>query len=93
MPCVSSKTLQSSRSPRSEIRRQIPKDYRQAVSLLSKGKTVEGFDKLSDMGRVKLLPVWDEYKPLAEQCEVLTIWRTGDSLKSRGSGWLRIDVA
>ena len=49
----------------SEIRRQKG-DYREAVKLLSQGRTIEGFDKLDAMGCVKTMPVWDSYKGIAE---------------------------
>lgn len=49
-----------------EIRRQRG-EYKEAVKLLSKGNTLEGLDKLDAMGRVKLMPVWDSYKPIARQ--------------------------
>ncbi|HEY4309316.1 MAG TPA: MobF family relaxase [Pirellulales bacterium] len=50
-----------------EIQRQQNRDYRDAVTLLSKGRIAEGFDKLDDMGRVKLMPVWDSYEPIAKE--------------------------
>ncbi len=49
-----------------EIRRQRSPEYREAVKLLASGKAGEGLDKLDAMGRVKLLPVWDKYQPVAK---------------------------
>jgi len=50
-----------------EIVRQKPSDYRQAVKLLSEGRTLEGYEKLDAMGCVKTLPVWDSYEPVARE--------------------------
>lgn len=50
-----------------EIQRQQNADYKDAVKLLSNGRVAEGFDKLDAMGRVKLLPVWDSYEPVARE--------------------------
>jgi conjugative relaxase-like TrwC/TraI family protein len=50
-----------------EIQRQHDRDYKEAVKLLSKGHAAEGFDKLDAMGRVKLMPVWDAYQPIAAE--------------------------
>jgi len=50
-----------------EIQRQRDGGYKDAVKLLASGRTVEGFDRLDEMGRVKLLPVWDSYAPVAEE--------------------------
>ncbi len=50
-----------------EIQRQQNEDYKQAVKLLSKGYSKEGFNKLDAMGRVKLMPVWDPHRPIAEE--------------------------
>jgi len=47
------------------IRRQSG-DYKQAVNLLSVGKTADGLAKLDSMGWVKLMPVWDSYAPIAK---------------------------
>ncbi len=49
-----------------EIKRQTVSEYREAVKLLASGKTTEGFDRLSDLGWVKLLPVWETYRPVAD---------------------------
>jgi conjugative relaxase-like TrwC/TraI family protein len=50
-----------------DIRRQAG-DYREAVKLLSKGKTLEGFDKLDSMGWVKPLNSYSEVaKDYADQ--------------------------
>ena len=49
-----------------EIRRQRSPEYREAVKLLASGKAGEGLDKLDAMGRLKLLPVWDAYQPVAK---------------------------
>ena len=50
-----------------EIQRQHDHDYKEAIKLLSKGRAAEGFDKLDAMGRVKLMPVWDAYEPIAKE--------------------------
>jgi hypothetical protein len=50
----------------SGIKRQTAAEYRDVVKLLSKGKTAEGFDRLDELGWIKLLPTWDRYKPVAE---------------------------
>jgi conjugative relaxase-like TrwC/TraI family protein len=49
-----------------EIKRQIVPAYRDAVKSLAKGKAAEGFDKLDKLGWIKLLPAWDQYRPVAE---------------------------
>ncbi len=49
-----------------EIKRQTVSEYREAVKLLAAGKTAEGFDRLDELGWVKLLPVWDSYRPVAQ---------------------------
>jgi conjugative relaxase-like TrwC/TraI family protein len=50
-----------------EIKRQEDSDYREAMKLLSRGRAKEGFEKLDAMGRVKLMPVWDKYEPVARE--------------------------
>ena len=50
----------------SEIKRQTVSEYREVVKLLADGKTTEGFDRLDELGWIKLLPVWDSYRPVAE---------------------------
>ena len=50
----------------SEIKRQTVSEYKDAVKSLAEGKTAEGFDKLDKLGWIKLLPVWDQYRPVAE---------------------------
>jgi conjugative relaxase-like TrwC/TraI family protein len=50
----------------SEIKRQTVWEYKDAVKSLAEGKTAEGFDKLDKLGWIKLLPVWDQYRPVAE---------------------------
>jgi hypothetical protein len=50
-----------------EIRRQKSKEYRDAVKFLASGRAGEGLDKLDAMGRVKLMPVWDKYQPVAKE--------------------------
>ena len=49
-----------------EIRRQTGA-YREAVRMLSDGKAGEALDRLDAMGCVKLLPVWDDYAPIAKE--------------------------
>ena len=49
-----------------EIKRQTVWEYKDAVKSLAEGKTAEGFDKLDKLGWIKLLPVWDQYRPVAE---------------------------
>jgi conjugative relaxase-like TrwC/TraI family protein len=50
-----------------EIKRQESADYKEAVRMLSTGHIRDGFDKLDAMGRVKLMPVWDAYRPMAKE--------------------------
>jgi conjugative relaxase-like TrwC/TraI family protein len=49
-----------------DIKRQTLSEYREAVKLLANHQTAEGFDRLNHLGWIKLLPVWDSYRPVAE---------------------------
>jgi conjugative relaxase-like TrwC/TraI family protein len=49
-----------------EIRRQRG-EYREAVKLLSQGKSAEGFDKLNAMGSIRLMPDNGRYTVLAKE--------------------------
>ena len=67
----------------SEIKRQTVWEYKDAVKSLAEGKTAEGFDKLDKLGWIKLLPVWDQYRPVAESYAAPSGKKTG--LPDRGS--------
>jgi conjugative relaxase-like TrwC/TraI family protein len=48
-----------------EIRRQSG-EYKEAVKLLTVGKTAEGFAKLDSLGWIEHMPIWDSYEPVAK---------------------------
>jgi conjugative relaxase-like TrwC/TraI family protein len=48
-----------------DIRRQSG-EYKEAVKLLSQGKSEDALRKLDELGWVKTLPAWDNYKPVAK---------------------------